>query len=154
MTKNKLRQDSKRNKLVKELMEELQRNEVLLKRNKEHPRVSVQVSLRRDHGYGGNMMYDAALDKLSLDIQETELTLKSKFEVIHPIFKFQTDPKWRAMQITKAERELKEYQENFEELTKQVATVKDSIAKQETNIANRKEQILELFKKWGIDINS
>ena len=154
MTKNEERNKRKRFKLVKDMKEELNRNDKLLKRNKENPRVSVQVSLKRDHGYGGSMMYDDALDKLSLDIQKTELELKTKFEVINPIFRFQDNPEWRAIQITQAERDLKEYEENFQELTKQVTKVKEGISKQEAFIVDRKKQILELFEKWDVDSNS
>ncbi len=149
-----MRKERKRNKLVKDMKEELERNNKLLERNKAHPRIPIQVSLKRDHGYGGSMMYDDALKKLSLDIKESKLKLESKFELVNPIFKFQYDPHWRAIQIEKEERDLKEYKENFEELTKQVAEVKEAIAKQETFIASRNKQILEYFKKWNVDTNS
>ena len=131
MTKNEMRKDRKRNKLVKDLKKEYTDKNELLKRIKEHPRVQVQVILKRDYGYGGSMMFDDALDKLSLDIKESKLKLETKFQVINPILEFQTKPEWRAIQIEVEERNLKEYNENFKTLTEQTAKAKKSIAEQE-----------------------
>ena len=47
-----MRKDSKRNKLVKDMKSEFKEKEALLKRIKEHPRVQVQVILKRDYEYG------------------------------------------------------------------------------------------------------
>ncbi len=154
MSSNKLRKDVKRNKLVKDMREEYKSKEQLLKRIKDHPRVQVQVILKSEYGYGGSMIYDDALAKLSLDIKATELELGTKFEVINPVFSFQTFPEWRATKIEQAGRDLKEYKENFEELTKQVAKAKEDIAKQEVRIVARNKQILELFKEWKVETNS
>ena len=147
-----MRKDSKRSKLIKDMKEEYKAKTALLKRIEDYPRVQVQVALRTEHGYGGEMLYDNALDKLSLDIEKTALEIATKFEVINPIFKFQTYKEWKAIMITQAERDLAEYKENFKTLTEQTAKAKKSVADQKVRCIDRNNQILEQFSKWEVDM--
>ena len=131
---------------IEEIGKELKANEEILAKNKNQYKLQVQMGLIRK-GFPPNMMYDSLLEKLGIEIEEMNIKLDSKFEVVHPMFRFQSEPRWRAIQIEVTEKQLKQHRDNIEEIQKRVVEVKKEVAAQTIRIEARNKDIKEELKK-------
>ena len=84
---------------IKNLREELERNDRILEKNEKDLRNQIQEGLYKKGYPVGSPWYYSVIEKMRLDVKELNLKLDSGFEVESPQFKFQRNPEWINLQI-------------------------------------------------------
>ena len=153
MTKSKLQKDKRKKKTVKELKQELKENDEVLKKNHEKPKEQVQVGLYQLGYPPGSPMYDSYLDKMRLDMEDAQIKVDSKLEVLNPIWLFQTSKRWKEIQLEYHKRNIKALKNNIAEVGKQVEKVKKAITVQNERIKARRIQIIDQLKELKVDVS-
>ena len=138
---------------IKNLREELERNDRILEKNEKDLRNQIQEGLYQKGYPVGSAWYDSMLEKMKLDVQEIQLKLDSEFEVINPQFEFQNNPKWVDIQMLFHRKNLEAIKENIKELEHNVEIVQQEITEQTERVTARRSQILEELEKLGQDIS-
>ena len=138
---------------IKEIEEEIGKNDPVHKRNKENFKVQVQVSLIQNAGYNpNNPMYDTFLDRLETDLAETNIKLYSKLEVIRPQYKYQTDPRWIGLHMGILQKNKTALDKAITELKLQITTAEDSIKEQIARWEERRTALISRLKEVGEDV--
>lgn len=148
---NTIRKETKKNKQIKALKEELKNGEEVYKRNTEQENIQIQAAL---YGAGypkGAPMWDVLLDNLDSDQKELKMKIDSGFAVVSPVFLYQTSDEWQKHQLKIHEKNLETVKTNIKEVKKNVETAKQAINLQNERIVARKAQIVEELKKLGVD---
>ena len=138
---------------VNALKKELIANDEVLRKNIEEPLMQVQRGLCRKGLPPDAPLYDSLLEKLGLDIEETDIILNHGMRVANPLFEFHKDERWIEIQKIKNEKCLKALKANFAEIEKNVAEVKSDIEHQNERIKARRTQIIEELKALGEDVS-
>lgn len=139
-------------KAIRELKEELERNDKILAKNTQQEKLQVQVALY-NRGYPqSSPMFDVFIEKNKLEASELRIKLLSGFKVIHPMFEFQTVPDWISIQMERANVDLANIESNLAEVEKNVKEIKEELAEQNQRILARREQIIELLKGYGENV--
>jgi len=138
---------------IKNLREELERNDNILKNNTENLRNQIQEGLYKRGFPVGSAWHDSLVEKMKFDIEETNLKLDSGFKIIHPQFEFQTNPRWIELQMLFHKKNLEAVQENIKEIEHNVEDVRQEINEQSERIVARRSQILEELENLGQDIS-
>lgn len=157
MAKNRIRKgirfEKKRQERIKELREELIKNDEILKKNKENHTIQVQMGLWKKGYPQSSPMYDTLIEKMEYDIKEFKIKLDSGFNVVNPTFAFQQDPRWIDMQIEIHKKMLKATEDNIAEIRKNMGEVENDIIAQNERIKERRTQIIEELGELGEDIS-
>lgn len=138
---------------IKNLREELERNDRILEKNEKDLRNQIQEGLYKKGYPVGSAWHDSMLEKMKLDVKETNLKVESGFEVVTPQFKFQKNPEWIELQVLFHKKNLEAIKENIKELEHNVENVKQEIDAQTERVTQRRFQILEELEKLGQDVS-
>ncbi len=138
---------------IPQLKEEIKKNDEVLRKNHEETDKQIQVGLYQKGYPPASPMYHSVIERMKLDKEDAEIKLKSDFQVLNPVFLFQSDSRWRGIQKEYHKRNIKAIIENLAELEKQVGEVKIDIEKQNQRINLRRIQIVEELKKAGEDVS-
>ena len=138
---------------LKNLREELERNDNILKNNTENLRNQIQEGLYKRGFPVGSAWYDSLIEKINLDIEETQLKLDSEFKVVSPQFTFQSNPRWIELQNLFHKKNLEAIKGNLKEIEENVEAVKQEINEQNERIVARRNQILEELEALGENIS-
>ena len=143
-------QTKKVKKEVKEIKEEIDKNDQVHKRNKENFKVQVQVSLIQHAGYNpNNPMYDTFLERMEVDMTNTNFQLDSKMKVINPQYEYQTNPKWVELQMKILNKTKTALDKAITELKLQITTAEDTIKEQITRWEERRSALISRLKELG-----
>ena len=153
MTKSRLRKEVKKQKRIKELRDELAKNDEILRKNTEQHKTQVQVGLYRLGYPQSSPMYDSLIEKMNYDLEEFKIKLDSGFKVVNPTFAYQQDSRWIDIQIEIHQKMLKVVEGNMGEIKKHVEEVETAIVEQNARIESRKVHILEELEELGEDIS-
>ena len=138
---------------IPQLKEEIKRNDEVLRKNHEETDKQIQVGLYQKGYPPTSPMYNTMIEKMKLDREEAQIKLDSNFEIMNPVFQFQTNSRWKEIQKTYHKRNIKAIDEGLVELEKQVAEVRADVEKQNQRINLRRIQIVEELKKSGEDVS-
>ena len=138
---------------IKNLREELERNDRILEKNENNLRNQIQEGLYKKGYPVGSAWYDSMLEKMRLDVQELNLKLDSGFEPKYPQFYFQLNPKWIELQMLFHKKNLEAIKENIKELEHNVEIIQQEITEQTERVTERRSQVLEELEKLGQDIS-
>ena len=138
---------------IKNLREELERNDRILEKNEKGLRNQIQEGLYKKGYPVGSAWYDSMLEKMKMDIQEINLKLDSGFEAKYPQFYFQLNPKWIELQMLFHKKNLDAIKENIKELEHNIEIVQQEINEQTERVTARRNQILEELEVLGQDIS-
>ena len=138
---------------IRNLREELERNDRILKNNTENLRNQIQEGLYKKGFPVGSAWHDSLIEKMKFDIEEANLKLDSGFKVVNSQFEFQQNPRWIELQMLFHKKNLDAIKENLKEIEDNVEGVKQEISEQSERMIARRSQILEELEKLGEDIS-
>lgn len=139
-------------KKIKDLKDELQKIDEIMKKNAEDLRGQIQIGLHGGRRISeGSPMWDTLIDRITLECEEIQIKLDSGFKPINPQFEYQRNQRWIEIQKEFHERSLKAMKENLMSLQSDVEKVKQAIAEQTERIKSRRVQIIEELQKIGVN---
>ncbi len=153
MAKSQRKKRISKDEQVSRLTKELLANDELYKKNTENHDTQVMLGLYKKGYPQAAPMYTTFIDKLKLDIEETQIALDSDMVVVNPMFAFHTNPRWIEIQQVKQKKQIELDTENLLEVEKIVAEVKTDITAQNGRIKERRVQILEDLSGLGEDVS-
>jgi len=138
---------------IPKLKEEIKDNDAVLRRNNEDLRMQIQQGLYKEGYPQTGAMYDTFIDKMELDLEETQIRIDSKLEILSATFKFQLDPRWVEIQLEGYKKNIKALKENLEDIQAMVIKVTKDISEQNERIKARRIQIIEILKDLKVDVS-
>ena len=135
------------------LRKELGDNDELYKKNTEQYDTQVMLGLYKKGYPQAAPLYSTFIEKLKLDIEETQIALDSDMVVVNPMFAFHINPRWIEIQQEKQKKQIEIDKENLVEVEKLVDEVKSDIVAQNGRIKERRVQILEDLAGLGEDVS-
>ncbi len=153
MSKSQRKKRISKDEQVSRLTKELLANDELYKKNTEQYDTQVMLGLYKKGYPQAASLYTTFIDKLKLDIEETQIVLDSDMVVVNPLFTFHTNPRWVEIQQVKQKKQIELDTENLLEVEKIVAEVKTDITAQNGRIKERRVQILEDLSGLGEDVS-
>ncbi len=139
--------------MIPALKEELKKNDALLKKNHENVREQIQIGLYQKGYPTTSPMYDTFLEKMKLDLEDAQIKVDSNIELITPTFKFQTNERWKEIQLEYNKRNVKAIKDNIKETETQIELVKKDITEQTERMKARRLQIIEELKDLKEDVS-
>ena len=153
MAKSQRKKRISKDERVSRLTKELLANDELYKKNTEQYDTQVMLGLYKKGYPQAAPLYSTFIEKLKLDIEETQIALDSDMVVVNPMFAFHTNPRWAEIQQIKQKKQIELDTENLLEIEKIVAEVKTDITAQNARIKERRVQILEDLAGLGEDVS-
>lgn len=138
---------------IKNLREELERNDRIIEKNEKELRNQIQEGLYKKGYPVGSAWYDSMLEKMKLDVEEQQIKVNSGFKVVNPQFTFQQEPRWIEIQTIFHKKNLEALKETIKELENNVEIVQQEINEQNERVIARRSQILEELEALGQDIS-
>lgn len=151
MKGNKKKETNTRKKQIKDLMEELNRKDEMLKKNIEQYDIQVQQGLAKK-GLPLEKLYTILVKEREFDIEETEIMIESGMEIINPTYAYHNDKRWVDIQVRKQKDYLERLKKDVALIKKDVEEVKNDIVAQNGRIKERKIHIIEELEKLGEDV--
>ena len=153
MAKSQRKKKNSKEENIATLRKELGDNDELYKKNTEQYDTQVMLGLYKKGYPQAAPLYSTFIEKLKLDIEETQIALDSDMVVVNPMFAFHTNPRWAEIQQIKQKKQIELDTENLLEVEKIVAEVKTDITAQNGRIKERRVQILEDLAGLGEDVS-
>jgi len=138
---------------INELKAEIKANDEMLKKNKDKRKLQIQIGLIKAGFPPSSGMYDILTEKLEFDLKINKICIDSKYEVVNPTFKFQADPEWQKLQVTRCINSKEENEANLKTVKESVAKVEAAIDEQNERIVARRLQIIDELKKLKQDVS-
>lgn len=143
---------SKKKKSIDKLKKELIKNDEILKKNTEKPRIQIQRRMI-EGGMPDSAMYDNLLEKMKTDVEEIQIKIDSGYKVINPLYQFQTNERWIEIQLDSVKKSIKVMKENVKLIEENVERVKKEVTEQTARIKERRIHIIEELGKLGEDVS-